>query len=31
MNIARKVVQEKNKLFLIGITGESASGKNRIC
>ena len=27
MNIARKVVQEKQKTFLIGITGESASGK----
>lgn len=27
MNIARKVVQEKKKSFLIGITGESASGK----
>lgn len=27
MNIARRVVQEKNKSFLIGITGESASGK----
>lgn len=27
MNIARKVVQEKKKKFLIGITGESASGK----
>jgi len=27
MNIARKVVQEKKKTFLIGITGESASGK----
>lgn len=27
MNIARKVVQEKRKTFLIGITGESASGK----
>lgn len=26
-NIARKVVQEKKKTFLIGITGESASGK----
>ena len=26
MNIARKVVQEKKKTFLIGITGESASG-----
>lgn len=27
MNIARKVVQEKKRIFLIGITGESASGK----
>ncbi len=27
MNIARKVVLEKKKTFLIGITGESASGK----
>ena len=27
LNIARKVVQEKKKSFLIGITGESASGK----
>ena len=27
MNIARRVVQEKSKSFLIGITGESASGK----
>ena len=27
MNIARKVVQEKKKTFLNGITGESASGK----
>lgn len=27
MDIARKVVQEKKKSFLIGITGESASGK----
>ena len=27
MNIARKVVQEKKKTFLIGIAGESASGK----
>ena len=27
MNIARKVVQEKKKTFLFGITGESASGK----
>ena len=27
MNLARKVVQEKKKTFLIGITGESASGK----
>lgn len=27
MNIARKVVQEKQKTFLIGIAGESASGK----
>ncbi len=27
MNIARKVVQDKKKTFLIGITGESASGK----
>ena len=27
MNIARKVVQEKKRTFLIGITGESASGK----
>ena len=27
MNIARKVVQEKKKTFLIGITCESASGK----
>ncbi|MBP3821599.1 hypothetical protein J6G99_08160 [bacterium] len=27
MDIARKVVQEKKKNFLIGITGESASGK----
>ena len=28
LNIARKVVQEKKKTFLIGITGESASGKS---
>ena len=27
LNIARSVVQEKKKTFLIGITGESASGK----
>ena len=27
LNIARKVVQEKKRTFLIGITGESASGK----
>lgn len=27
MNLARKVVQEKKKTFLIGIAGESASGK----
>jgi len=27
MNFARKVVQEKQKTFLIGIAGESASGK----
>lgn len=27
MNIARKVVEEKKKTFLIAITGESASGK----
>lgn len=27
LNIARKVVEEKKKTFLIGITGESASGK----
>lgn len=27
MDIARKVVQEKKQTFLIGITGESASGK----
>ena len=27
MNIARRVVQEKKKTFLIGIAGESASGK----
>ena len=27
MNIARRVVQEKEKTFLVGITGESASGK----
>ena len=27
MNIARKVVEEKKKSFLIAITGESASGK----
>lgn len=27
MNVARKVVQEKKRIFLIGITGESASGK----
>ncbi len=27
MNIARKVVEEKKKTFLIGITGERASGK----
>ena len=27
LNISRKVVQEKKKTFLIGITGESASGK----
>ena len=27
LNIARKVVQDKKKTFLIGITGESASGK----
>ena len=27
LNIARKVVQEKKKTFLIGITGERASGK----
>ena len=27
MNIARRVVEDKKKTFLIGITGESASGK----
>lgn len=27
MNLARKVVQEKKRSFLIGIAGESASGK----
>jgi len=27
LNIARRVVQEKKQTFLIGITGESASGK----
>lgn len=27
MNFARKAVQEKNKTFVIGIAGESASGK----
>ena len=27
LNIARQVVQEKKKTFIIGITGESASGK----
>jgi uridine kinase len=27
MNFARKVVQEKQKTFLVGIAGESASGK----
>ena len=27
LNIARKVVLDKKKIFLIGITGESASGK----
>ena len=27
MDIARKVVQERKKTFIIGITGESASGK----
>ena len=27
LNIAKKVVQDKKKTFLIGITGESASGK----
>ena len=27
LNIARKVVLDKKKTFLIGITGESASGK----
>lgn len=27
LNLARRVVQEKQKNFLIGITGESASGK----
>ena len=27
MNIARMAVQERKKTFLIGITGESASGK----
>lgn len=27
MNLARKVVQEKKKTFLVGIAGESASGK----
>lgn len=27
LNVARRVVQEKKKTFLIGITGESASGK----
>ena len=27
LNIARRVVQEKKKTFLLGITGESASGK----
>ena len=29
MDIARKVVQDKKKTFLIGITGESASGRTR--
>lgn len=28
LNIAKRVVQEKRKTFLIGITGESASGKS---
>lgn len=27
MNIARKIIQEKKRTFLIGIAGESASGK----
>ncbi|MDD3435596.1 MAG: hypothetical protein PHC64_00430 [Candidatus Gastranaerophilales bacterium] len=27
MNLARKVVQEKKRTFLVGIAGESASGK----
>lgn len=27
MNFARKVIREKNRTFLIGIAGESASGK----
>ncbi len=27
LNLARKVVEEKKRTFLIGITGESASGK----
>ena len=27
LNIARKVVLDKKKTFLVGITGESASGK----
>ena len=27
LNIARMAVQERKKTFLIGITGESASGK----
>lgn len=27
MNVARKIIQEKKRTFLIGIAGESASGK----
>src|SRR5574344_591413 len=27
LNIAKKVVEDKKRTFLIGITGESASGK----
>lgn len=30
LNIARKVVQEKKKTFLVGISGESASGKTTL-